>query len=354
MQKISLVAFVVLILSACSSESEQATTRSYRMGMQHSAPRFDDHELAIQALLLWTPRADAAIVSVEVPWEELLAGTDPEIYANQHYEDLIEYYRANNFELWIYIDPQNGLDRTSDALELQAADKSIADTDVQLLYREFVVTMNTLFDPEHFGLALETNLIRDAAPASIYNGVKEAANDAASDIRETDADVKLSVSVQVDHAWGKLVGGTFTGVNQDFNDFPFIEELGLSSYAYFGFDDPNDIPLNYYSRLIEEHPMPVFVAEGGWSSQSVTTPERSFISSPELQASYIKHHQKLLDRVNATAYFQLVFTDIDVESLPEDVPEIIGFFAFLGLVDEELEPKPALQAWDELFELKLK
>jgi hypothetical protein len=354
MKKIHRLAFLILSLSAaCSSDSEKPT-RTYRMGMQHSAPRFDDHELAIQTLMLWTPRADAAIISTEVPWEELLGGMHPATYANTNYKDLVEYYRANDFEIWIYIDPQNGLDRTSDALELQAVDKSIADEDMQLLYRRFVVVMDSLFHPEHFGLALETNLIRDAAGASIYTGVRQAVNDAADDLRAIDSTVKLSVSVQVDHAWGKLVGGSYTGVEQDFTDFPFIEELGLSSYPYFGFDDPDEIPINYYSRLIEDHAMPVSVVEGGWSSQSVTTPDQSFTSSPEIQKAYFRHHAKLLDRVNATAVFQLTFTDIDLDHLEEGVPESIGYFAFLGLVDEELNPKPALQTWDELFALELK
>lgn len=328
--------------------------RTYRMGMQHSAPRIDDHELAIQTLMLWTPRADAAIISTEVPWEELLGGMKPRDFALANYKDLVDYYRANNFELWIYIDPQNGLDRASDALELQTVDKSIADEDVQLLYRRFVVVMDSLFHPEHFGLALETNLIRDAAPASVYNGVKQAVKDAADDLRALDTSAKLSVSIQVDHAWGKLAGGSYTGVDQDFTDFPFIEELGLSSYPYFGFDAPEEIPVNYYSRLVEGKNLPVFIAEGGWTSQSVTTADRTLVSSPELQEKYFRHHARLLDRVKAIALFQLTFTDIDLESLPDGVPENIGYFAFLGLVDEELEPKPALQAWDDLFDLRLR
>lgn len=345
--------FLVLLLAGCATEPEKPT-RTYRMGMQHSAPRFDDHELAIQTLLLWTPRADAAIISTEVPWEELLAGMSPVTYANNNYKDLVQYYRTNNFELWIYIDPQNGLDRTSDALELQHAGKSIADSDMQHLYRRFVMVMDSLFQPEHFGLALETNLIRDAAPPAIYGGVKQAVQDAANDLLAADSRAKLSVSVQVDHAWGKLIGGAYTGVAQDFIDFPFIEELGLSSYPYFGFETPDEIPINYYSKLVEEKNIPVFIAEGGWTSQSVTTPDRSFVSSPDLQEKYFLHHKKLLDEVNAIALFQLTFTDIDLDHLSDDVPESIGYFAFLGLLDKELNSKPALQAWDALFKHRLK
>lgn len=342
------------LLTACSSSESETPTRTYRMGMQHSAPRVDDHELAIQTLLIWVPRADAAIISTEVPWEKLLSGMSPITFANDNYKDLVQYYRDNGFKLWIYIDPQNGLDRTADALELQHAGKSIADADMQQVYRRLVFVMDSLFKPEHLGLALETNLIRDAAPSYIYSGVKQAVNDAAADLLAANTSAKLSVSVQVDHAWGKLIGGSYTGVAQDFIDFPFVEELGLSSYPYFAFDTPDEIPVNYYSRLVEGRRIPVFIAEGGWTSQSVTTPDRSFVSSPELQEAYFKKHQQLLDEVQAIALFQLSFTDIDLEYLPDDVPESIGYFAFLGLLDKELNSKPALQAWDKLFELKLK
>jgi hypothetical protein len=351
------IKFVLLLaflgLANCSTENDKPM-RTYRMGMANSAPRFDDINLFIQSLELWTERADAAIISTEVPWEELLGGMKAKDYAIANYKDLVDFYRSKNFELWIYIDPQNGLDRTSDALELQAVNKSIADADMQALYRKFAFVMDSLFYPEHMGLAMETNLIRDAAPISIYNGVKQAANDAATEIRAYDAGVILSVSVQVDHAWGKLVGGTYHGVEQDFTDFPFIEELGLSSYPYFGFDSPDDIPTEYYSKLVQGKDIPVFVAEGGWSSQSVTTPERSFVSSPAIQEAYIKRHGRLLDHAKAIAVFQLTFTDIDLDALPPDVPENIWYFTFLGLVDDQLEPKPALTAWDQLFSIQLK
>lgn len=348
--------FLVLVISlfVLSCDDDKPYQRSYRMGFQNSAPRIDNLDLFIQSLNLWTQRSDAAIISTEVPWEELLAGADPVQYAIDHYRGLVEFYRSKDLELWIYIDPQNGLDRTSDALELLAAGKSIADPEIQLLYRRFTVVMDSLFQPEHLGLALETNLIRDAASTEIYNGVKEAAQGAADDIRLVNPDVELSVSVQVDHAWGKLAGGTYQGIDQDFLDFPFIQELGLSSYPYFGFDDPIEIPTHYYSQLIEGKNIPVFVSEGGWSSESLTASGRTITSSTETQRAYIQHHSILLQKVNAIAVFQLVFTDIDLDALPPDVPDNIQYFAHLGLVDTNLQPKPALTDWDNQFSISLK
>jgi hypothetical protein len=334
---------------ACESDEDVPTTRTFRMGFQNSAPRFDDLNLFLKSLDLWTPRSDAAMITTEVPWAELLAGTSINDYVVNNYKDLVSYYRNKNLKLWVYIDPQNGLDRATEAVDLQQANKSIADVEMQLIYQKFTIAMDSILKPDHLGLALETNLIRDAAPAAIYNGVKQAANATAQAVRARNATVPLSISVQVDHAWGKFGGNSYTGISKDFSDFPFIQELGLSSYPYIGFDKPTDIPLNYYTRLVEGKNLPVFITEGGWSSASVSTPNRSFVSSPELQKIYIEHHAHLLNEVGATAVFQLLFTDIDSAAVPDDVPSNIDYFLFIGLVDINFTIKPALNAWDKVF-----
>lgn len=339
--------FILIILVSCKDDDE-IPQRSYRMGFQNSAPRVDI-DLILQTLDIWTLRADAAMITTEVPWEELLGGTSVNTYILNNYQELVNIYRNKNFKLWIYIDPQNGLDRTSDALALQAVGKSIADTDMQLLYQKFTIAMDSILKPDHLGLALETNLIRDAASAAIYKGVKDAANNTAVAVHARNPSVPLSISVQVDHAWGKLGGGSYQGIAQDFIDFPFLQELGLSSYPYFGFKNPSEIPMDYYSRLVAGKALPVFVTEGGWASASINSGGISYTSTPELQRDYFLYHAHLLDEVKAIAIFQLTFTDLDVAALPTSTPASIQYFASLGLVDINLQPKPALTVWDDLF-----
>jgi hypothetical protein len=333
------------MLVSCNKESDNTTnSRSFRMGFQSSAPRIE-FDLVIQSLHIWEQRADAAMITTEVPWDSLYEGMSPQTYVMNNYKGLVDYYRTKNFKLWVYIDPANGLNRGSDALALVARNKSIAQADVQLLYQRFAFVMDSILKPDHMGLALETNLIRGASPDSIYQGVKFAANNAFTKIRDYDKHVKMSISIQVDYAWGKLDNSAFKPIDQDFVDFPFIEELGMSSYPYFGYDTPKDIPIEYYSRLIEGKSIPVFISEGGWSSATVS----SFTGTPEKQKDYIIRQSQLLDRVKAIALLQLTFTDIDVSSLPPNVPSNIILFSSLGLVDTNLDPKPALDAWDNIF-----
>jgi hypothetical protein len=350
--RILLACALVASFVACDDEGAPAT-RTYRMGFQNSAPRFDSFEMAIQALNMWTPRADAAMITTEVPWEILLDGGDEVDYVVENYKGLVEFYRQKNLQLWVYIDPANGLNRGSDAGALVEAGRSMTEPEIQNIYRRFVIVMDSVLNPDHLGLVLETNLIRAASTTALYNAVKQAANLAAQDIIARNSNVKLSVSLQAEQAWGRFTGSGYQGVAQDFIDFPFIEEVGISSYPYFGFDHPDDLPTNYYSKIVEGKSFPVFITEGGWTSESVTTTDRTFVSSKEHQKRYIEKHGELLDAVKAKAVFQLSFTDIDVDALPPGLPENLPYFAYTGVVDKNFERKPAYDAWDGLFDRKL-
>ena len=152
-------------------------------------------------------------------------------------------------------------------------------------------------------------------------------------------------SVQVETAWGVLGGtGPYAGVERDFTDFPFVQLLGLS-YPYFSFARPEDLPTNYYSRLLNSRTLPVMVVEGGWTDSSAG----NVSSSPELQAHYVTRHAQLLDAISARGVIQLLFADIDLASYPQPVPPNLPLFTYIGLTDSDFQAKPALAVWDTLF-----
>jgi hypothetical protein len=351
----NIVIFIIVPAAFFSCNKQGASAqRTYRMGFENSAPRAD-YSLYIQSLNLWTTRADATILSEQLPWDSLLAGVTPQAYITNNLSGFVSFCRSKNLQLWIYVDPENGLDRSSDAPILVANNKSIAQTAIQQLYRNYVIALDTMLHPEHLGFALETNLIKGAAPDSIYQGVKLVANEAAQDVRAVDATVKFGVSVQVEYAWGLLGGaGSYVGVDQDFIDFPFIQELGLSSYPYFSFSDPSDLPDNYYSKLVTGKGVPVFVSEGGWTSANLNALGTVVNSTPQKQQAYITRQSQLLDNADAIGLFSLTFTDLDLSAIPPGTPADINYFANLGLVDTNLQPKPALSAWDGIFKRTLK
>jgi len=312
------------------------------MGFSGIPPRLD-LTLLLNNINLWSQRSDGAIMSDEVPWDSLLAGTRPDSFVMRQQLPLAQYYRAKGLKIVVMIDPGNGLNRGGESTPLVNAGRSVTEPAIQQLYRRYVVAMDTLITPDYLGVALETNLIRALSPAPLYAAIRQMANDAAADARAVDATRRLMTSVQVETAWGRLAPvGPYIGVAQDLTDFPFIQAMGLSSYPYLaGYATPQDLPDDYYSRLVLGTALPVIVTEGGWSSTTVS----SVVTSPALQRQYIVCEAQLLDRMTAKGWFQLTFTDLDLTAFPPGVAP----FAYNGLVDVNLSPKPALAPWDSVF-----
>jgi len=179
--------------------------------------------------------------------------------------------------------------------------RSIQEPPVQQVYRQYAQAMSSIVRPAYLGLAAETNLIRQVAPQPLYEALVRMTNDAAADLRAGGSSSTPYVSVQVDVAWGRIINSNvYLGVEDDFRDFPFMQALGLSSYPYFAFPEPEDVPLDYYSRLTNGRTLPVLVVEGGWTSGSVGTVQ----SSPDKQTRYFRRQSALLDSVKAKGVFQ--------------------------------------------------
>lgn len=322
-------------------------TRSYVMGFSAIPPRPSQDDV-LTTLDLWTQRGDAAIMHISVPFKALLTGTPVGTWISANELPLAQYYRARNLQLFITLDVTDGLDRSAESPELLELGRSITESDIQQVYRLYVVTLAQLVQPDFLGLAAETNLIRMSAPPALYTALTQMVNGAAADLDALNSTATRYVSVQVDAAWGHLLhGGQYQGIEQDFADFPFVEALGLSSYPYFVFTQPEDIPVDYYSRILDGRALPVMVVEGGWPSENTGT----VTATPELQARYLRHQARLLDDAGARGVFQLTFTDLDVEALNLPPGSILPHFSRLGLVDMDFQPKPVLAVWDSLFAL---
>src|ERR1700761_2543933 len=89
------LASLFYIVSSCKHEKLSPAAihqRGYRMGFQNFPPKADANTI-LQALDMWTQRSDAAIISVQVPWESLYNGTSPESYIDNNFVQLVNYYR---------------------------------------------------------------------------------------------------------------------------------------------------------------------------------------------------------------------------------------------------------------------
>jgi len=306
-----------------------------------------DTAILVPAINLWAQRADAAIIHASPPWAALVAGVSPATAVDTVQVPLANYFRAKELALVFTVDPTDGLNRAAEAPELVALGRSVTDTAIQRLYREWVFAVAQKARPDYLGLVAESNLIRAIAPDSVYQALVVMANAVVAQIRGAALPSRLYVSVQVETAWGRLTpGGPYQGIAQDLADFPFVDAIGLSSYPYLGgFVLPEDLPLDYYSRIVQGTPLPVLVVEGGWPSISVG----SVTSTPAVQARYIARQVQLLDQASARGLFQLTFYDLDTTGMALPPGSILSLFTHLGLADSAMHAKRALTTWDSVF-----
>ena len=342
---------LITALGACSHKSPNGPSpptgppRMFLMGFSPIPPKADQATV-LPNLEMWTRRADAGIMHIPPPWDSLLAGTRPDSLVLRAVVPIANYYRAKGLRIVITLDVTDGLNRAAEAPALIGAGRSLTEPAVQMLYRRYARAIDSLITPAYLGLAAETNLIRAAASPTLYAAVRQAANDAAADVRARDGAVRLYVSVQVDVAWGALGGGGYAGIATDLADFPFVQVVGLSAYPYLaGFAEPDSVPLDYYERITRGTAPPGMLVEGGWTSASVG----GVVSDPAKQARWIRRQFALLDSAKAVGVFQLTFADLDTTGLGLPAGSILPLFASIGLVDKDLVPKPALAPWDSAF-----
>jgi len=343
----TVIALSIVICGGCASATPAAdASRTYRMGFAATPPRLDIASV-LRTIDMWTPRSDAALLALTPPWRAMLSDTNPAVIIRREQVELVKLYRSRGLSVVAMIDATDGLARDREAPELVAAGRSIREPAVQALFREYAIAVDSMLHPDYLALAMETNLIRAAAPSDVYDALVAMSNAAAAALQARQSSTRLYVSVQVETAWGRLpTTGQFVGIDADLRDFPFIRALGLSSYPYLGgFGEPEQVPLDYYSRVAGTSALPVLVVEGGWSSGSVP----GVTSSPEKQARWIARQMELLDRARAAAVFQITFTDLDLSSFPVPDGSILPLFAQLGLVDTGFTAKPALAVWDRAF-----
>jgi hypothetical protein len=337
----------IACLTSCSRPSAPAPqARSYLLGFSATPPRLDIATV-LRTIDSWSPRSDAALLPLTVPWRSMLADTAASVIIRREQLELVQLYRSRHFPVVAMIDATDGLAREREAPELVALGRSIREPAVQHVYHEYVAAVDSILHPDYLALAMETNLSRVALPRDVYDSLRTMVNASASALTAAGTTAQLYVSVQVETAWGRLPNtGSFVGIDDDLRDFPFIKTLGLSSYPFLGgFAEPEDVPLDYYLRLMPGGSLPLLVVEGGWSSASVP----GVTSSPERQARYIKRQMQIADQARTVGVFQITFTDLDLSSFPVPDGSILPLFAHLGLVDTELRPKPALAEWDRVF-----
>ena len=149
---------------------------------------------------------------------------------------------------------------------------------------------------------------------------------------------------------GYAGGGGFDRI-RDYTDI-----VGVSVYPYIFFShankgDPDNMPPDWLSQAsVLAQGKPVAITETGWIGQDLIIPSFSVNvpSNPQFQLDYA---QRLLDESNTmNVEFIIWWTIVDFDALWNGVllqDPVASIWRDIGLVDEGLQPRPALSEWQD-------
>lgn len=306
-----------------------------------------------QNIKAMSEHADVLLFQEAIPWELFQAGDDVDSSRIRGIGDIIDYAGFYGMQPILVIDPLNGLDRREfQGLPEDWGAADFSTPEIRTAYKNFAVRIAREFSPRYLGLASEINTYLDAFPEDQENFL--------SLYRETYAAVKAEspeTRVFVTFQWddlNRLDGdGTPYDVKWDQIEFfePQLDIWAISTYPHFFFEEPDDIPEDYYSRLIERTDKELAVAESGWTSEDAG----AFSGTPGEQVDFLL---KLDAQIGESLVFwiNLIYANLDWDAYREIFEEqgvekdmeTLSDFIFLGLIDADGTPKPALETWDTL------
>ncbi len=348
----AIVALGALVVPGCGGSDDgsgppeppdDTPARTYAMGFAPGAPR-PDTELLLQLVDSMAQVADITIIQQPVPWAQILAGASLDSLVEDR-GGLADFLRLKGLDIIFLVDPLDGLDRRKEDPGLVTAGRSIEEPEIRALHDEWVLKIASRVQPEWFGLASEINTLAALGDPDLYAAVLGMINDLAPQVRQRSPGTKVFVSFQADQANGKL-GDPVIDHFALIDDYD-IDALGLSSYPVFAFDSPDDIPDDYFTPFDDATDLPLLMVEGGWSSATVPWAT----GTPQQQVDFLKRYETLLDGIDARAWVMLTFTDLDIDALglPPDRAQGLSNFAHMGLLDSNLNRKPAYAEWARIF-----
>lgn len=348
----------VSLLLSCGGSSSPTTpegpdpdpapgpTRTFRMGFSPSPPRPSD-QLFLQVVEEMGRVAELAILQPHVPWAALLDGTRTFEEAVDDQVEVLLFLRASGYELVYLLDPLDGLGRTREPPELVERGRSIMEPDIRATHERWAMEIAERVRPEWYGLASEINTLAGHGDLDLYAELVDMINELAPRIRATAPGTRVFVSFQVEDArqtppFPPSQVDHFTLID-DFD----IDALGLSSYPVFTFEAPAGIPDDHYEIFEQRTDLPLLFVEGGWASGDAPLVS----GTPQEQADWVRRMAELLNGIDARMWLSLLYADLDVPALglPPDRAEGLSNFATMGIVDANLNPKPAFAVWQEIF-----
>lgn len=293
-----------------------------------------------------------------IPWNEALNGT---AYAPEVESELGT--RLNNTppgaRRYLAISPlnsaRNGLagywsNGTNQPLPAPWDARALDDPAVITAYTNFATDLIQRFDPDYFNLGIEASelALNDSAA---YNALVAFTAAVSGELRAQFPGVQLMISVAL-----KSPGSAEAAVIEA--ELPrlvqYVDVVGISVYPYIFFSHPNrgdpaNLPADWLSQITAvAGGKPIAIAETGWAAEPVVIPAFGVDvdSSAADQDAYLA--RLFTEAQSLDAEFIVWFFLTDYDALWDGVlaqDPVARIWRDTGLIDENLNPRPALDTW---------
>lgn len=219
---------------------------------------------------------------------------------------------------------------------------SWTDADQVARFRQVAVRIAERYQPLFLSLGIEINRYYDHDPDG-FAAFVVAYSEIYDAIKAVSPDTLVFTVFQLETLRG---AGYLTGTSQgrqahwELLDMfqPRLDLAVFTTYPYFDYTSPADIPDDYYTEIAEHTDRPIAFSESGWLSAPLSTaPDSEFGGSEAEQADFVQRFFEL------TADLDLAFA---MWSFPNDIgPAINPAFETVSLRHNDGRPKPALAVW---------
>lgn len=210
------------------------------------------------------------------------------------------------------------------------------------IFLDAVVSFVTDHRPPYLGVGNEVNRVWEEDPAA-FDAWVVALPEIVAVVRAASPGTQVFATFQYEFLRG-LDEITGAGRVEDWTPLdvaaPHLDLVAFTSYPYFAFETPEDLPADYYGAITEHTDRPVGFTELGWPSARIAPLAGSAVEglggTPEEQVAFIERLEALLEPVDPS-FAMWVWA--------YDTPAVGPTFESLGLSEQGGAPKPALEAW---------
>ncbi len=299
-----------------------------------------------------------------VPWQAALDGAAYHPAVEAEIQTRLDNTPANQ-RMYLAISPFNGArdglagNWGADPNEGLLAPWDTRDFDspeVIVAYTNFARDLITRFQPTYFNLGIEASelLVNDLTR---FNRYVTFATQVANALRADFPDLRLMISVALKSP-GSVRADTIEANIGPLIDL--VDVVGISVYPYVFFDhadkgDPDNLPSNWFSQIQNiANGKPIAVAETAWIAERLEVPifGVDVMANAQNQADYMVELFAEAEALDAEFVVWWALVDFDAlwnAALGQD--PLARIWRDTGLFDESLNPRPALDIWQQQFAL---